>query len=205
MTQAFLQRVGARALALTILGMVAACGGTASVPENHFYRLEVDAPAASGSRLLNGVLEVDRLLATGALSQRAIVYRHQDNPHQLKAYHYHFWNEAPGILLQAELTAYLRAAGIANKVMTPEMRARPQYAVTGRVVKLERVVGGAPKGAIEMNLVLRRLSDSTILTSRSYNRDVTPTDETLTALVRALSAAAGDIFQEFVGDVGKGG
>ena len=197
MKKAVLKYLSFFALAVVVVG----CGGTATVPENHYYRLEVAAPQSAGSARLNGILEVDRLLATGALAQRSIVYRHQENPHQLKAYHYHFWNEAPGILLQAELTSYLRAAGVADKVMTPEMRARPQFAVTGRVVKLERVIGGAPKGAIEMNLVLRRISDNTVLASRSYSREVTPADETLTALVRSLSAAAGDIFAEFVRDI----
>lgn len=190
-----------RFVLLAVVSVVAACGTSGPVPENHFYRLEVPAPATAGTRLLDGILEVDRMLATGSLSQRSIVYRHKDNPHQLKAYHYHHWNEAPGILLQAAMVGYLRDAGVAEKVMTPEMRARPQYAVTGRVVKLERVIGGPPAGVIEMNFVLRRIADNTVMISKSYNRGVTPKDDSLTALVRALSDATGDIFQTFVRDI----
>lgn len=190
-------------IALGFVLALSACGGNATVPENHFYRLEVAAPAAKAAKPLEGVLEVDRLLATGSLSQRAIVYRQADNPHQLKAYHYHFWNEAPGELLQAELVGYLRAAGIAEKVMTPEMRARPTHAVTGRVVKLERIVGGAPAAVIEVNLVLRRVADNHVLVSKTYARDVTPRDDSLTALVQSLSLAAGDIFQTFAEDIAR--
>ena len=190
-------------IALGFALALSACGGNATVPENHFYRLEVPAPTFKAAKALDGVLEVDRLLATGSLSQRSIVYRQTDNPHQLKAYHYHFWNEAPGELLQAELVGYLRAVGIAEKVMTPEMRARPTHAVTGRVVKLERIVGGAPAAAIEMNLVLRRVADNHVLVSKTYARDVTPKDDTLTALVQALSLAAGDIFKTFAEDVAR--
>lgn len=190
-----------RLSALVLAAGLAACGGNATVPENHFYRLEIAAPDAAVKRLLPGVLEVDRLLAAGELTQRSIVYRHADNPHQLKAYHYHFWNEPPGVLLQAELVDYLRGSGIADKVMTPEMRARPDFAVTGRVEKLERVIGGSNAGVIEMNLVLRRVSDGKVLVAKTYTRNFTPKDDGLTALAKGFSAAARDIFKAFVDDV----
>ena len=138
-------------IALGFALALSACGGNATVPENHFYRLEVPAPTFKAAKALDGVLEVDRLLATGSLSQRSIVYRQTDNPHQLKAYHYHFWNEAPGELLQAELVGYLRAVGIAEKVMTPEMRARPTHAVTGRVVKLRSITTSASAKPLSMS------------------------------------------------------
>jgi len=190
-----------RLSALVLAAVLAACGGNATVPENHFYRLEVAPPEAPGKRLLTGVLEVDRLLATGELTQRSIVYRQADNPHQLQAYHYRFWNEPPGVLLQAELVGYLRAAGVADKVMTPEMRARPDYAITGRVEKLERIVGGSNAGVIEMSLVLRRVDDGKVLVAKSYVRDFQPKDDGLTALVKGFSAAVRDIFKAFVGDI----
>ena len=186
---------------LALTAVLAACGGNATVPENHFYRLEVSPPEAPGKLLMPGVLEVDRLLAAGELTQRSIVYRHVDNPHQLRAYHYRFWHEAPGVLLQAELVNYLRAAGAAGTVVTPEMRARPDFAVTGRVEKLERVIGGSNAGVIEMNLVLRRVNDGTVLVAKTYTREFTPKDDGLTALVKGFSAAARDIFKVFVNDV----
>lgn len=197
-------RVGlARFLVLALVGLVTACGGNSTVPENHYYRLGVAASAAQAAKKVDGVIEVDRLLSTGALAQRAMVYRQADNPNQLLAYHYHFWNDAPGEMMQAELVRYLRGAGIADKVVTPEMRARPSYAVTGRVSKLERVIGGAPAGALEMTLVFRRVSDNQVLLSRTYARDVAPKDDSLTSLVQAFSVATGDIFKAFVDDIAK--
>jgi ABC-type uncharacterized transport system auxiliary subunit len=190
-----------RVSAMAVVALLAACGGNATVPENHFYRLEVAAPEKPEKPLLPGVVEVDRLLAAGELTQRSIVYRHADNPHQLKAYHYHFWNEPPGVLLQAELVDYLRSSGVADKVMTPEMRARPDFAVTGRVEKLERVIDGSNAGTIEMNLVLRRVEDGKVLVARTYTRNFTPKDGGLTALVEGFSVAAGEIFKSFVGDI----
>ena len=190
-----------RICALVLVAGLAACGGNATVPENHFYRLEVAGPETPGKRLISGVLEVDRLLAAGELTQRAIVYRHDDNPLQLRVYHYHFWNEPPGVLLQAELVNYLRASGVADKVLTPEMRARPDYSVTGRVEKLERVVGGKNAGVIEMNLVLRRLADGKVLVAKNYTRAFTPKDDDLTSLVKGFSVAARDIFKTFVTDI----
>jgi cholesterol transport system auxiliary component len=187
--------------ALALAAVLAACGGNATVPENHFYRLEVAPPETKGKLLMPGVLEVDRLLAAGELTQRSIVYRNADNPHQMRAYHYHFWNEAPGVLLQAELINYLNAAGIAGKVLTPEMRARPDFAITGRVEKLERVIGGSNAGVIEMNLVLRRVNDGTVLVAKTYTREFTPKDDGLTALVKGFSGAARDIFKAFVNDI----
>lgn len=190
-----------RICALVLAAGLAACGGNATVPENHFYRLEVAGPETPGKRLISGVLEVDRLLAAGELTQRAIVYRHDDNPLQLRVYHYHFWNEPPGVLLQAELVNYLRASGVADKVLTPEMRARPDYSVTGRVEKLERVVGGKNAGVIEMNLVLRRLADGKVLVAKTYSRTFTPKDDDLTSVVKGFSVAARDIFKTFVTDI----
>ena len=190
-----------RIFALLLVAALAACGGNAEVPENHFYRLEVAAPDQPAKKLMDGVLEVDRLLATGELSQRSIVYRRADNPLQLRAYHYHFWNEPPGVLLQAELVKYLRAAGVADKVLAPEMRAQAAYAVTGRVVKLERVVGGAGTGTFEINLVLRRVSDGKVLVAKTYERTVTPADDGLTALAQAFAGAARDVFKSFVDDI----
>ena len=198
-----LRGIAARVLVLGLVALLAACGGNSTIPENHYYRLGVAAPTTHAAKKLVGVIEVDRLLSTGALSQRAIVYRFRDNPHQLLAYHYHFWNDAPGEMMQGELVSYLRATGIASEVVTPEMRAPPDYAVSGRVTKLERVVGGAPEGAIELTLVFRRISDNQVLFSKTYSRMVTPKDESLTALVVAFSAAAGDIFKDFVGDIAK--
>ena len=51
-----------RICALVLVAGLAACGGNATVPENHFYRLEVAGPETPGKRLISGVLEVDRLL-----------------------------------------------------------------------------------------------------------------------------------------------
>lgn len=190
-----------RICVLALVAVVGACGGNATVPENHFYRLEVQPHDGAAKQVISGVLEVDRLLSAGELTQRSIVYRHADNPHQLKVYHYHFWNEPPGILLQAELVSYLQSAGVADKVVTPEMRVRPDFAVTGRVEKLERVVGGSNAGTIEIKLVLRRVADGKVLVAKTYSRDFTPADDGLTPLVKGFSASAREIFKAFVDDL----
>lgn len=202
------------------LGVMAGAGLAACVsepvPENHFYRLKVEAEAdktvkveanagarsgAASAKVFNGIVEVTRFKADGALSQRPIIYHTADNPRQLKAYHFHFWNQPPGLLVSGELVGYLRQRGVAGQVVTPEARARPDYVISGRVVKLERIVGGQPQGSVELEIRVHRQRDGKLLFSRIYDRKVEAKDRDLLSTVESLSSGVGGIFDEFVGDL----
>ena len=52
----------------------------------------------------------------------------------------------PPRMVQLQMAQYLRAAGAARQVVTPEVRVDAHYRVTGRILQLERVIGeGEPR------------------------------------------------------------
>ena len=150
----------ARVAAGSLVGLLAvgALGcSTAPIPRDHFYRIAAEAP--EGSRAppphLQGTLAVGRFRADGLTNERAILYRDRAHDLEVQQHRYHYWVESPTQLLQEELAGYLRARNVATTVLTPEVRVRPDYLVTGRLNRFERVVGGNPSRVlVEMRLNL---------------------------------------------------
>ena len=126
-------------------------------PKTIFYRLAVaTSPQPLARPPLAGVLEVGRFVADGLTAGRPIVYSQSGQPHALSEYHYHFWVEAPTVLLRDQLVGQLRAAKVARAVVTPEMRVDPDYVLSGKIKRLERVVGAVPRAVVELELAVRR-------------------------------------------------
>ena len=141
------------------LVLLAACGSAAPVPEDQFYRLSAVMTVAPQSKtLFPGTLEIDRFVADGLTAGRPIVYSEAGKPFQVKEFHYHFWTQPPTVMLRDELVTYLRRAKVADIVVTPEMRVSPDYVLTGKIRRLEKVVGTPPKAVLEIELGLRKAS-----------------------------------------------
>lgn len=187
----------AAAVALT-LSVLAACAQP-ETPEDRYYRLEMDAPVSSpGAKTLAGTLQVDRFLVDGLVGRSQIVYVADGSGHELQTYHYHHWTEPPAILLQDELISYLRAAGVADAVVTPEMRVDVAYVLTGKVKRFEQVTGKAPKAVVEVELGVRRADDGKLVYLASEKAEAPAADATVGAGVAAMSTALGDIFARVV-------
>ena len=75
---------------------------------------------------------MDRFVADGLTAGRPIVYSESGRPREVLEYHYHFWTEPPTILLRDQLVVYLRAAKVADTVVTPEHRVEPDYEARGQ-------------------------------------------------------------------------
>ena len=144
-----------------MLGLLASCGGAPVVPDDQFYRLEVSTPVA-GKKLFPGTMEVDRFIADGLTAGRPIVYSEAGKSYQVKEFHYHFWTQPPTVMLRDELVTYLRRAKISDAVVTPEMRITPDYVVTGKIKRLEKIIGAQPKALLEIELGLRTASGARI-------------------------------------------
>lgn len=188
---------GVLAVAVTA-GLLAACAAPPPAPNDQFYRLDVAADP--GDQVLDGVVEVGRFDASGALGNRPLLYVDQGS-NALTEYHYHFWVEAPPVLLQGALVSYLRGAGVAKQVVTPEMRARPAFTVTGRVIRLETVRGAPSKGVVALELSLRREGDGEILVLGEYSAEVPAGRSGIQTDVAALEKAVDDVFARFVSDI----
>ncbi len=186
---------------LLIGPLLAGCMGSAPpVPRDHFYRLQVSGPATSRAEApFPGVMLVDRLGANGLLRERPLLYSASGAQFEVQQYNYHYWTDPPPRMLQDQMVSYLRRGGIAGAVVTPEMRIRADYQISGKVKRLERLLGGGPpRVAVEIELSLIRLSDDSLVLVDSFaEQELVAGDDVKSAIV-AINRATGRIFDRFL-------
>ncbi len=188
-------------LVLAVAAMASACAQP-PLPEDHFYRLQVTtSPAPLARPPLAGVLEVGRFVADGLTAGRPIVYSQSGQPHALSEYHYHFWVEAPTILLRDQLVAQLRAAKVARFVVTPEMRVDPDFVLSGKIKRLERVVGATPQAVVELELAVRQTASDSLAFLQTYRVEEAVAADSVADAVAAINKALGAIYAKFTADL----
>ena len=182
-------------LVLALAGLAGCIGSAPPVPRDHYYRVLV-APPAQGGALQNatgqsatgqsatgimfpGVLSVAPLDAGGLLRERPLLYSATGRAHEVQQHDYYYWMDPPPKMLQAQLVDYLRASGLAEAVITPDLRVRPDYEITGRLRRFERLLGGGPTRVVA---------------------EVAAADDGVEASVLALAQALGRIFERFLAD-----
>lgn len=184
-----------------VLILLAGCAQP-ELPHDHFYRLMVPAPEGAGDApAIPGTIEVERLAADGLVSERPLVFSFRDDPQALRQYNYNLWNEAPPAIVQDQLSGYLRAAGIARRVVTPELRQRPDYQVVGKIRRFEQVVGPPHGVAVELDLGVVRLRDDGLVFRRSYFAERKTVDDAPATAARAVNEALAELFAGFVKDI----
>ncbi len=187
---------------MLLVSMATAACSQPPVPQDRFYRLEAPPPeTVVDEPRLDGTLEVVRMAADGLTAGRPIVYSDTRNPLEANEYAYHFWTQPPTIMLRDELVQYLRAAGVARAVVTPELRLEPDYILTGRIKRLERVLGASPKALIEMELALRQRRDERLIVLRTYRSEHEAPGDNVAATVTAMNTALAEIYANFLEDL----
>lgn len=199
MTYSAPRKLIALAASLMAIGLVSACAAPPPVPEDKFYRLDTTA-TAPGEMTLDGVVEVNRFVASGSLANRPLLFA-EPGSNAVSEYHYHFWIEAPPTMLQGALVSYLRSTKAAKRVVTPEMRVTPDYTVMGRVLRLEIVRGAEPSGAVTFELSLRREADGELLVLGEYRSEIASGPNGIQTDVAAIEKAVNDVFTRFVADI----
>lgn len=182
------------------LVLFAGCAG-GPAPRHHYYRLEPAEPGAPlGRPELDGVLVVDRLRAEAIASGRELLERSASSP-ELHPLPYQHWVEPPPTMLQVGIAGYLRAAGVARRVVTPDLHLRADYELTGRILAFERVVGaGTPRVLIALELALIRVEGRELVLLETYvdERDAGGgVEET----ARAFAGAFSSILERLVADL----
>lgn len=187
-------------LLLSTLLLGGCLGAAPPVPRDHFYRILVPGPAAEETRL-PGVVSVPPLEADGLLRERPLVFSASGRAHEMQQHDYHHWTDPPNRMLQRQLVGYLRQSGLAESVVTPDLRARPDYEVVGRIKRLERLLGGGPPRVhAELELALVRLADGRMLVIDSYAVERSSAGDGVGAAVVALNQAVAEIFDRFLAD-----
>ena len=179
------------------------CLGGPPSPD-YFYRLNVADPEARlDPAPLQGTLQVTRPWADALTSERHLVYRKNDSISQLNHHAYHRWVDSPTLLLQQEMTHYLRKAGLAQQVVTPEMRTKADYALSCRIAKLERVLDQSPRVILELELGITSIKDRRTVLLRTYREEEPTTDLEVDTSIEAYNQALSTILHRFITDASK--
>jgi ABC-type uncharacterized transport system auxiliary subunit len=181
--------------------LLACAGGPA--PRDHFYRIEAPSPAppALAAPVFAGTVEVERFRADALTGGIRIVQRQAAGASELEPYTYHQWADPPTILLQNRLVDFLRETRAAPLVVTPELRARSDFAVLGRIAQLEhQTAGGTPRAVVEIELAVSRQSDRALLLQRVYREERPAAGPSVAEAVDAASAAVSAIYTRFLAD-----
>ena len=182
----------------------AACASAPPVPEDQFYRLRVAQPSKPAAKpLFPGTIEVDRFVADGLTAGRPIVYSEAGKPFQVKEFHYHFWTQPPTVMLRDELVSYLRQAKVSTTVVTPEMRVPADFVLTGKITRLEKIVGPPPKAVLELELGLRKAAGGKLIFFNTYRKESPSDGSGVDAAVHSLNKSLSAIYDDFVADLSK--
>ncbi|MHA1599815.1 MAG: ABC-type transport auxiliary lipoprotein family protein [Alphaproteobacteria bacterium] len=174
------------------------------VPRDHYYRVLIPAPVRNDAPMLQGVLEVAPLDADGLLRERPLLYSASGQAYDMQQHDYHYWVEPPPRMLQIQLVDYLRLTGFAATIVTPDLRIRADYELTGRIKRLERLLGGGPPRVVaELELALVESTSKRLLLVRNYAAEVPSDDESVTASIAALNVAISEIFERFLVDAAQ--
>ncbi len=192
---------GRSAALLACLGiLLSGCAG-GPAPTHHYYRLEPAEPAALGEPALDGILVVDRLRAEAIASGRDLLERNASSPELRRRTHHH-WVEPPPTMLQVGIVGYLRAAGVASQVVTPDLHLSPDYELAGRILAFERVVGsGTPRVRIALELSLTRVEGRELLLLETYVDEREAPGRGIDDAARAFAEALASILERLVAEL----
>lgn len=186
---------------LPLVLLLAACAGPAAPPDS-FYRIEPGPPAQRFTRPpLPGVLEIGRLAADDVVAERAIAFaRAEGGP--LSHYKYDFWSEPPGLMLQDRLSHYLAAAGLADRVVTPDLQLLPDWILRGKVRRFEQIAAGN-RVEIDLELSVVGARDGGLILMETYTARVDAGSERVEDAARAMNKAVTEVFARVLADLGR--
>jgi len=210
-----------------LTGLTACLGSAPPFPRDHYYRVMVTPPKGaiasqtasienapnlsqvilgqpgSSADILDfpGVLVVAQLEAEGLLRERPLLYSATGSPYEMQQHDYHYWMDPPTRMLQLELVDYLRASGLVQSVVTPEMRIKADFEVNGRIKRLERLLGGGPtRVVVELELSMVSRATNELIVVGNYIAEANAADDGIESSVLALNRVLGQIFERFLAD-----
>jgi len=192
--------MGARAcLALLALPFLVACLGPG--PRDHFYRPAAIRPSEPlAEPILQGSLEVERLRADALTRERAILWVDDPESVQVTPYAYHLWIDSPTVMIQRDLADFLRLAGVAERVVLPEMNVDEAYELFGWIERLVHVTGN-DSVVVEIEFSLAHPRGGGQIMERRYRVEQAVAGSGMDAAAEAFSSALQQIFDRLVADI----
>ena len=187
---------------LSLVGLMALAGCLSGpAPTDQFYQLELAAPERQfETPPLKGTLQVTRPEANALTRERPLLYRQESGSSQVHRHAYHRWVDSPTIMLQQEITRYLRATHLANQVVTPKFRVKVDYLLSCQILKLERILDGSPSVVMELELGITSIQDNQTLILRTYREEQTANGDGIDASVNAYNLTLTKILDRFLAD-----
>jgi len=186
-----------------VLASVLAVGGCLSgpAPTDQFYQLELPEPQRQfDTPPLKGTLQVTRPETNALTGERPLLYRQDSGSTQVHRYAYHRWVDSPTIMLQQEMTRYLRTSHLANQVVTPKFRVKVDYILSCQILKLERLLDGSPRVVMELELGITSIQDNQTLLLQTYREEQSANGDGIDASVVAYNQALSEILNRFLAD-----
>jgi ABC-type uncharacterized transport system auxiliary subunit len=186
----------------TLLFALLALGACAAppVPKEQFFRLVATQPTEKIQHPIAGVVEVVPFAADGVAGERPLLFT--ANGTKLEQRNYAYWTDAPVAMLRDQAIAYLRAAGLADKVVPSELRIGGAYRIQGDIKRLEQAtVQKKSTGIIEIELSLIDEDTDALVVSKVYHAETPAADDSIDAAVTALGAGLDDILKRFTADI----
>lgn len=173
------------------------------MPQDSFYRMGDPVSVSPADAALEGVVVVPRFIADGLISERNVVYVQANSPQVLKQYNYHFWSESPTRMFQEKTVEYLRRAGVATTVVTPEFRAAADYQLTGKIKRLEQVRGSSPRVVVALEFGLYRVRDNRLLHLQTYLQEQPIESDDVGRATEAMGASLLTILSQLKDDLSR--
>lgn len=166
------------------------CLGGQTAPTKQRYVLDIRPVQVSdpGSR---GVVQVNRVGVAPLFERKGLVFRTGDDRYESSFYHEFY--ATPGELIRDVVRQWLDHSGVFTEVVSPVMRADPDWWLEGRVVKLYADVR-QPDSAdavleIGWTLLDARAADFTPVFNKTYSSIVALPDREPAAVVEGLRKA----------------
>jgi len=183
-----------------LIGLIAAaltgCSGSARVPENSFYRLDIPAPAeVRVVPVLDGTLRIEVGAAAPIYRDRSLLYSSADAPARLQRYHYHHWIDTPPRLLEQQLADYLRAAGVASQVVARDERLDGRYRLRLQLQRFEHQRGrDGGRVSLAVELVMSDSAGGELLLRERLHSEQAVAGDAFPAVVDAYQRCVADVF-----------
>ncbi len=178
--------------------LTTACGG-GSFPPDRYYRLEASPPRAPlETPRFAGSLRVAPLRADGLTRGTALLQSDAARPSEVARDPYRHWVDSPTAMLQRAITDFLRQARVADVVLPADTSAPADWLVSGRILRLERVVSADGSAAlVEVELDVARGSPREPVFHARYREQRPGSRDGVAGLNEALDA----VLRRFLADL----